>query len=270
MVSPDPLVKTPMRKVTDDVFTVAPRISRSMAHSDTPEVILIFGWLAAGLPHLTKYVDSYAELYPSSTIILVRARGSTNWTSDTENKRLLGPAVELLKGTGHLQPGVRPPSTLVHIFSNGGGFKTLLFSELLAQGAKETIPAPKSLIVLDSLPGEGGLAHIVLTYTISLKNWLTKTIIAIPVAFAYAIIMGWIIVSRQPMPDTPRLYMFSSGDELVRIEDVERHVAESKRRGFQTSTEVFGKSSLHVAHVRTDPDRYWRSIKESWVSAPER
>lgn len=64
--------------------------------------------------------------------------------------------------------------------------------------------------------------------------------------------------------------MYSSTDALIPAKDVETHAAEAKAAGLDVTLENFGKSA-HVSHARTDPGRYWESVKALWeraISAP--
>lgn len=62
---------------------------------------------------------------------------------------------------------------------------------------------------------------------------------------------------------TPRVYMYSAKDELVNAEDVEDHVADLRALGINARLEKF-EGSAHVAHMRTEPERYWGIVRETW------
>lgn len=65
-------------------------------------------------------------------------------------------------------------------------------------------------------------------------------------------------------------YLYSPVDELIPPEDVERHAAEARSRSAvrDVRLERFEKSP-HVAHARTDPERYWRAIRRIWEESAE-
>lgn len=67
---------------------------------------------------------------------------------------------------------------------------------------------------------------------------------------------------------SPRLYMYSEQDEMVRWGDVEDHAAEGARHGLRVRLERFADSP-HVAHARTDPARYWGAVGRTWEDACE-
>jgi hypothetical protein len=66
---------------------------------------------------------------------------------------------------------------------------------------------------------------------------------------------------------TPRLYIYSDGDDMVASSVVEAHIEEAKKRGLNIHAEKFGKESKHVAHARTDPQRYWAAVERIWKEA---
>ena len=65
---------------------------------------------------------------------------------------------------------------------------------------------------------------------------------------------------------TPRLYLYSQADEMVPWMEVEAHAEEARKAGLDVRMERFG-GSAHVAHVRTDPERYWGVVKKVWEDA---
>ncbi|KAL4257767.1 TMEM53 family protein [Pleurotus pulmonarius] len=69
--------------------------------------------------------------------------------------------------------------------------------------------------------------------------------------------------------DAPRLYVYSDKDEMVRAEVVEKHVRRVRGLGYTTRVEKF-VGSRHVQHARSDPDRYWGAVRETWSEACKR
>lgn len=76
--------------------------------------------------------------------------------------------------------------------------------------------------------------------------------------------------SPTSLPPVPRLYLYSPIDELIPPEDVERHAAQARTEAGVTDIrmEKFEKSP-HVAHARTDPERYWSAVKRVWEESGE-
>jgi hypothetical protein len=69
--------------------------------------------------------------------------------------------------------------------------------------------------------------------------------------------------------NSPRLYIYSEGDEMVLAEAVERHMSDALGKGLNVHSVKFGKESKHVAHARTDPSRYWGATEQMWKAAIE-
>ena len=65
---------------------------------------------------------------------------------------------------------------------------------------------------------------------------------------------------------SPRLYIYSTRDNMIRWQDVESHAKDAEKWCTRVKTERF-EDSGHVAHMRKDPVRYWRLIKEVWTAA---
>ena len=65
---------------------------------------------------------------------------------------------------------------------------------------------------------------------------------------------------------TPRLYLYSQADEMVPWTEVEEHAEEARKAGLDVRMERF-EGSPHVAHARTDPERYWGAVKKVWEDA---
>jgi hypothetical protein len=60
-----------------------------------------------------------------------------------------------------------------------------------------------------------------------------------------------------------RTYLYGPADALVDWRDVEAHAVWAERKGFRVRRERF-EGGAHVAHVRVDPERYWRVARETW------
>ena len=65
---------------------------------------------------------------------------------------------------------------------------------------------------------------------------------------------------------TPRLYLYSQADEMVPWTEVEEHAEEARKAGLDVRMERF-EGSPHVAHARSDPERYWGAVKKVWEDA---
>ena len=67
--------------------------------------------------------------------------------------------------------------------------------------------------------------------------------------------------------EAKRLYIYSKTDALIPYKDVESHIEDTRRAGLDSTAERF-EESPHVAHMRTDGDRYaWTGMtRRKWLS----
>ncbi|KAF5354407.1 hypothetical protein D9758_010743 [Tetrapyrgos nigripes] len=264
------------------------------ANSSGPEVILVFGWMGAKLPHIHKYTKKYEQLYPAATQILIRSEPSYFMSFPWTRRALLRPVVKTLQALGHVpsspQSKLMPqPRILVHSFSNGGSLQMLALGQLLqSQGVTPELyqnAKVSSALIIDSCPGGESLSSAIKVFAQFFPNPLLRLPITAIMVFLYAIrvirtgFFGTVpmftrlknaLVEPSILPwfdeNTPRLYVYSRTDELVPFDEVSAHVVRARGAGQNVREEVFDRSP-HVAHARTDPVRYWSVVQELWTSA---
>jgi len=214
---------------------------------------------------------------------------------------------------------------LVHLTSNGGGFMFTCFTDLLERVEKSRSRGGEVwrqlgltdrdirknafeplAIILDSLPSHSGIIQNGSGFVTSIKNPHIRSVAAVPASIAFSTLLGSLyllgsrlsffamsarLLSRDIVPglsdySTPRLYIYSEGDEVVDYRDVEAHLrrlreaadVDEQRRpseGFvgvldPISVEKFGFDSRHILHVRTDAGRYWAAVDRLWEDALKR
>ncbi|KAF5327446.1 hypothetical protein D9619_004998 [Psilocybe cf. subviscida] len=173
------------------------------------------------------------------------------------------------------------PRVLVHAFSNGGSWQLATLSNILHERATTAgypdVPSSPSAIVLDSCPGNGGVEKTVKAFTTSVRGLFLKRFVTLfirTVYFLYAIrrrlfrergdsiiddmkatlhrpkILPWLSKT------TPRLYIYSKGDDIIPHEEVERHAEQARKEGLDVKMLRFDDSP-HVAHARMHPQQYW-------------
>ncbi|KIM47155.1 hypothetical protein M413DRAFT_440665 [Hebeloma cylindrosporum] len=249
-----------------------------------PQLILIFGWMEGKLGHLTKYMSTYSDMYPRALQVLCTSDMSVSWSRKSKRAKELGPLIDLLKEHGCF--GVTPPNMLIHVFSNGGCFQLTLLSELLR---KYPTPAgatrPAVAFIFDSLPGDSALVPTLGAFTAQIRSVLLRYLIYIPLTALYVIltVISVFLPKINPIANirrelnvpnilpwtderTPRVYLYSSSDQIVRSSAVEGHIAEARGKGLAVRAEKF-VGSAHVAHVRKDPTKYWDAVEAIWVEA---
>ncbi|KAL4884020.1 hypothetical protein BJY04DRAFT_226281 [Aspergillus karnatakaensis] len=176
---------------------------------------------------------------------------------------------------------------LLHAMSNTGAIYAA--STLLAYQARHgaTNPLPHRLFVCDSLPGGVNFRSQVTCWARAMALGTSSSLpLPLPLLFLQSI---WYIflcmvfiyeklrgfeaagmfatgVMSDPAlasKDARRVYIYSREDEIVRWEDVEGFAAGARRVGYEVQMEVFS-GSMHVGHMRVDPERYWGVILRAW------
>jgi hypothetical protein len=149
-----------------------------------------------------------------------------------------------------------------------------------------TLTYTTSALILDSCPGDESFSSAERAFTISLSHPLLRILVKLSVIilFTFELIMRHVfrkkpiissMRSRLNDPDTlpwvkkhsPRLYIYSEGDEMVPAKAVEQHMNDAIEKGFNIRSVKFGKESKHVSHARTDPSRYWGATEQMWNAA---
>ncbi|KAI0044286.1 DUF829-domain-containing protein [Auriscalpium vulgare] len=269
---------------------VEERLQDISSNPNDPTLIIIFGWLGAQMPHLLKYTQAYTLLYPRATQILVRSPPSFFFKSERSKRSLLNPVIDALKAFGYYgsSDGNSTVSRgiLIHAFSNSGAYALATLSQALAPSATPAAHIPCAL-VLDSTPGRSTRRIAVRAYTIQIQPALLRYLaIAFFSCLYYVMAFIEVVLRTEPPIEfarrvlgspaflpwtdvaTPRLYVYSNVDELVPSDAVENHADEAEASGVSVHRLPF-EGTAHVAHMRSDPDRYWGAIKQLWKKAGE-
>lgn len=245
-----------------------------------PKLITLFTWMAAQEPHIAKYVAGYQALYPSSSILVIRCP-LENVVLRGKPRREVGPAVSALRSIlpeGGEGSG-KEPEMILHLFSNGGCTMFQHFMNVLRDEAGERQKGgelPRHVCLMDSCPGAFDWTRAHKAISAGFPAWMSPFVHLI-IAFQlftslFAEPVGtkggrWGLVLNEPAVlsvQERRAYLYADGDEMVDPRHVERHAEEAKEGlGGAVKMLNFG-SSRHVAHARTDPERYWGAVKEVW------
>ncbi|KJA25143.1 hypothetical protein HYPSUDRAFT_38107 [Hypholoma sublateritium FD-334 SS-4] len=177
-----------------------------------PNIIILFPWLGAKLPHILKYVQSYRIFYPSATQIIVRSEPASFWNGDKAKRSYFAPVVEALEVLGclpdtqssslsptllsavraaHIERIIDTPSpkVLVHAFSNGGSWQLTTLSAILAESYPPSLFRPTSfqasIVVLDSCPGNGGVSRTVAAFSSAIRSPLLRALVGPAVRGAF-------------------------------------------------------------------------------------
>ncbi|KAL1410531.1 hypothetical protein Q8F55_004544 [Vanrija albida] len=175
------------------------------------------------------------------------------------------------------------PELLIHVWSNGG---STALAHIRAVLKKAGVQLPRYSFVMDSTPGQFHYRSTFTAFALSFPPWLRRLLSP----FLHAMVCWFWLrqnVSRifggaggplrtsAASHNTPaaraaevrRAYIYSNGDKLIHAADVEEHAREAEALGFTVRRENFGNSA-HVAHMKADPERYWRVARETFEGTP--
>ena len=151
-------------------------------------------------------------------------------------------------------------------------------------GGGEDVLLPVHCTVFDSAPGRFAYSRTVAALTAGFASATTPLVVRLAAALLARLAAGWFWLARAVLrrPDglaavgrahndgvrrareARRAYLYSRRDRLVGWRDVEAHAEDARARGFAVvRMENFGESP-HVAHARTDGERYWKAVRETW------
>lgn len=253
----------------------------SLNPSPSPTTVLFFPWMGAQPRHFSKFLAHYIAHYPTARILVFLSWNlHLGFPSYFRHDKLLEPGLQIIltdlntdnegKGDGFL---------LAHAFSNGGAIA--LTSILLAFRRRTNRAMPLQALILDSAPGRANLRPIAAAMRMSLpkQGYLQLPIIV----FVFSLLsVLWVFhcvfhienaidklrrVLNEPRVlslKTKRCYVYSRADKLVKWTDVEEHIDEAARQGYDVIRKEF-HGSEHVSHMRMDKVKYW-SVLESIMS----
>jgi len=143
-------------------------------------------------------------------------------------------------------------------------------------------PIP-SMMILDSTPGGDDLASAFHVFSTTIPNPIIRysfflVLFSVHIATFLLGRVPWNVhdilrkAARQTQwlpwtgKQTPYLYVYSKADKSVPYRHVQAHTEAAERAGQDVTRLVFD-SSGHVAHMKSDPDRYWGAIQAVWAKA---
>ncbi|KAK3715573.1 hypothetical protein LTR37_007061 [Vermiconidia calcicola] len=237
---------------------------------NTPGLIIICSWFAAATKHVAKYTTGYRQVFPTASILLIQTSLlETLFGSD------LSPACDFLDSYMKGDPDTTRP-VLLHMFSNGGANTA---SWLATRLTKADGRLPFDTLVFDSCPGAKDIVAITRAMSFSLPNQYLLRPIGFYVIFAAGLVYKLfndatghedpITRIRRDFNDTrvfsrytPRLYLYSKKDILVKFQDVHDHAEDARAKGYATVHEEVFLKAPHCALVNEDEARYWNAVRE--------
>ncbi|KAH8197466.1 hypothetical protein TruAng_008361 [Truncatella angustata] len=268
-------------KLSNQVYLRPATHSDVLSSSPTdPTAILIYAWGDSLPRHLNKYILGYLLLYPNAKIILILGPMVKLFYQSLEQRsHNMETVVNALTGAGE--------RVLVHGMSNTGGvnYAATLHAYRRMNPGKTF---PHVLSVFDSTPGSTSVRTNIGPWSramaIGAASWFPGPMI-IPQFFAMIFLLGLhgmlylrgipspAVFSTKAVNDPDfeglkarRIYLYGTHDEIIQWQALEEHAAQAKQRGYQTDLERF-EGTGHVGHMRGEPERYWRAIREAWAKA---
>jgi hypothetical protein len=258
----------------EEAAAAATNLPSDQKTQQPPQTILLLSWGDAQPKHIAKYTSLYTTHWPTATIILVQS-GMIDffWRSARTSAKLIAPVVRILSE-------VPSDRLLVHVMSNAGSRQWCTIDDALskASGGERSLAEAKTLV--DSAPGRATFRQTWAAVVASLPKgfllrWALKSVLGLAVGFAF--LNMWIRPKSDPLeklrmrmnvvPEKARGvrrgYVYSEQDELIGFKDVEEHALDAREKGLEVEVVKF-EGSVHVGHLRHDPERYWRAIEGVW------
>ncbi|KAM7200376.1 Eukaryotic protein of unknown function (DUF829) domain containing protein [Naviculisporaceae sp. PSN 640] len=264
-----------------------------------PTTIILYSWGDALPKHVSKYVEGYRALFPAAKIVLIfspilRAL----YTTLAQRAKTMIPVIEAVFGQGSTTTLVPRLSlaresspaakrVLVQVMSNTGGinFASTLhaYRQLVGPDAP---PFPVDMMVCDSTPGStvfmtniGPWSKALALGAASYLPWPFVVTRALAVVFLAAVnsmailmretsaaVFSVAAVNDPHLLDIKarRLYLYSKEDDIIHWEDIEKHAADAREKGYQVAEGEMFEGTGHVGHLRAHPEQYWKAIQRVW------
>ncbi|KAH7120604.1 hypothetical protein EDB81DRAFT_667078 [Dactylonectria macrodidyma] len=258
-----------------------------------PRLVILATWVFAQDNHITKYVTSYRELFPHTAVLVVKCYLRHFFWFPTAREELVPAASAIRKALSidgaSGQPGCseddsKPPSLVLHLFSNSGLGTAQNLCDVYAITAsvnENDTRLPRHATILDSSPGRYEFLAVARAAMCGVpKGRWAQHLVTLPLAYLLSaclwvwvhIFQGkdWVGIWAEAINDptnyleTCRSYAYSDADPLVRRHLVEQHAENATTEGFKVLHRADFVDSAHVSHARADPIRYWRLVKETW------
>ncbi|KAK4183775.1 hypothetical protein QBC35DRAFT_507305 [Podospora australis] len=293
-----PLLET-FTRLSPQVF-VQESPSPPPANSTDPTTIIIYGWGDALPKHLTKYVAGYRTLFPSARIILIFSPilKALYQTLDARAATMV-PVIEAIYGCPITSPNFasrvdeisKKEKILLQVMSNTGGMNCAATFYAFSRATSGKI-FPHTLMICDSTPGSTAFLPNIAPWSramalgaVSPKSLPAKipglftTVQCLAALFLGSLHgLGWIlgatsaaeystaVVNDPTLSDAnaKKLYLYSKEDDIIYYQDIERHAADARTKGWDVTLEKF-EGTPHVGHMKAHPQQYWDAISKAWA-----
>jgi hypothetical protein len=246
-----------------------------------PDLIIITSWTGALLKHIAKYTQTYADLYPTSPILLITTTIADLTLRSTKKKTAALHAAVQYIDTRIRERYTHDYNILLHAFSEGGSNKAICLAKAFLKSTHYQLPVAAS--IYDSTPGLGRFSNNLAAYKRSLPRNAFMRFFGTAAGFCVlGAIYGFCFVFRPdhdvisktrraindaalwPVRGAPRTYIFSEKDDLIWHKDVEAHAEMSATEHGVLSLLVRYRDSGHCDHMRADEVVYWGAVQKTW------
>lgn len=297
-LSPEvPLLKT-FTRLSNQVYVQEALPSTSSATSSTdPTTVIIYGWGDALPKHVSKYVVGYRTLFPAARLILIFSPILKALYQTLEARaETMVPVIETIYGPLSSLSGASPDlftreRVLLQVMSNTGGMNCAATLYAFSRATNGNI-FPHDLMICDSTPGSTAFLPNIAPWSRAMTlGAIPRSLSSIPGLFmatqCLAAIflaslhgLGWVLgatsaaeystaaVNNLTLSDVSanKLYLYSKEDDIIYWEDIEKHAADARSKGWDVSLEVF-QGTPHVGHMKAHPQQYWEAISNAWAEA---
>jgi hypothetical protein len=276
------------KKLSDQVYVQEGE--PSLQNPDHPSTVVIYGWGDARPRHVAKYVDGYKTLFPHAKIVLIFSPilKALYQTLEARSGTMV-PVIEAVYPEVLAEPDTATKEdksterVLLHVMSNTGGINCAATMNAYTKHTGRVFP--HDMLVCDSTPGSPHFIPNVGRWSramaLGAARWLpwpfivTQALAAVFLASLHG--LGWLIgetsaaefstgaVNDPRLADTgaKRLYLYSKEDDIIYWEDIEKHAADARQKGWSVTAELFD-GTPHVGHMRAHPEQYWAAISAAW------
>jgi pimeloyl-ACP methyl ester carboxylesterase len=257
-----------LREPSRSSTSLLPPLSSPSSPLPPPSLVVLCTWVGARPKHIAKYVAEYLVRYPTAALLILESNlADMTYRGDGAQQTRLGPARHVLQAQSELTGG----GIVVHAFSNGG-----------AQCAAQVVTAmPRATacraFVLDSCPGEASYTRSANAILLPLADSPIVKLLVFPfihlllcLIFIADRVFGFenvVARARRRLNSStyiahavPRLYIYSSADQMVPAPDVEAHAEQARRAGYSDVTNLRFEASGHCAHASRYAEQYWDGI----------
>ncbi|KAL6231079.1 hypothetical protein BDW75DRAFT_248188 [Aspergillus navahoensis] len=270
-----------------------PNIDLYTPQSKAPTALIVLcTWLGGATPRrIANYTSGYIQNFANAAILLVKTAlpdimiqsNSAIWARLAPAREVIAKFIRSKSSTG---VGTAPLPVLLHIFSHGGSnIATQLMRSFQATDPTNHDPllAALRVVVLDCCPGDSSFQRNYNAMAVSLPSaskqpithYVGRTLLYPAVGLILSLMAAGVMQSiedlRKELNDpelfgrtAKRLYLYSAEDEMVRWEDVERHMNEGREKGYEVDGMIFDEGQ-HCALVMVDKERYWDAIRRAWA-----